>query len=125
MKTYGAVEIQLQTFSNPVLHGDEWSASPPDSELPVPIGQEAGWGPKPNSMRQRKRKKILPLPGVEDEISSCSSTLMLHPLHYSKTSTLKMEAPCSSETSVTNTRLQDVVTQKSTLRIFTAVKNLK
>jgi hypothetical protein len=50
---------------------------------------------------------------------------MLYSLQYSKIYTLKMEAPCSSETSVTNTRLQDVITQKSTLRIFTAVKNLE
>jgi hypothetical protein len=41
------------SFLTSALHGGEWSAltpwplyTPPQKELPVPIGQEAGWTPE-------------------------------------------------------------------------------
>jgi hypothetical protein len=50
-------------FLTSALDGGEWSASrlsrfPPGKELPVPIGQEAGWAPEP-VWTKRKKKKIL------------------------------------------------------------------
>jgi hypothetical protein len=52
MKMYGEVEVQIQTFLTPALVLGQWSASRPGSFMsgktsPVPIGQEAVWGPEP------------------------------------------------------------------------------
>jgi hypothetical protein len=49
----------------------KWSASrpghalPPGKELPVPIVQEAGWGPRADLDTEARGKIILPLPGIE------------------------------------------------------------
>jgi hypothetical protein len=52
MKTYGGVDVWIHIFLTSTLAGGKWSTSrlgkfTPKERAPVPIGQEAGWAPKP------------------------------------------------------------------------------
>jgi hypothetical protein len=53
MVAFGGRGEQLYSFLTTALDADEWLASRPGRALvpgkepPVPIGQEAGWAPKP------------------------------------------------------------------------------
>jgi len=54
MKTYGGVEVQVDTFLTLTQEEEEeeWSASRPGcftdrEKCPGPLGQEVGWAPEP------------------------------------------------------------------------------
>jgi len=74
MKTYGGVEVSLRAFLTSAVDGGQWSASRTGrftygKEPPVPIAQEAGWGPEPVWTGGRE-KESLPLPKIEPWSSS-------------------------------------------------------
>jgi hypothetical protein len=70
MKAHGGEEVHLLLILDLGTRWGEWSASRPGRALapgknpPVPIGQEAGWAPKP-VWTQAGGKVLSPLPGIE------------------------------------------------------------
>jgi hypothetical protein len=69
MKTYEGVDICIHVFLSSALFGGEWSASLPGCFTPRKEPQGTHWtgscmGPR-TGLENAKRRKILPLPGLE------------------------------------------------------------
>jgi hypothetical protein len=71
MEAFGGEEYSSYSFTTSPLDGGKWLASrpgralPPGKEPPVPIVQEAGWGPRAGLDTEARGKNPLPPPGIE------------------------------------------------------------
>jgi hypothetical protein len=70
VKTYVGMEVWLHPFLTSALDGDEWSASRPRhftcGERAPGAYRIGGWvGPRASLDAEAKRKKSVPLPGIE------------------------------------------------------------